>query len=366
MGGAGAGGIEGDKIYGWGRNSEGQLGLGNTTNVSSPNQIGSLSEWYDVSASYYATFAIKGDNTLWSWGQNNSGVLGLGTGAGNRSSPVQVGTLSNWAKVDGSGFYSCAAIKTNGTLWTWGENTYGGLGLGDILARSSPVQVGSLTNWSKVGFGAYHCLSIKTDGTLWVWGGGFYNYGQLGLGDTTNRSSPTQVGSLTNWSQACGGYDWSLAVKTDGTLWSWGANSSGQLGLGDTTNRSSPVQVGSLTNWAYVFASKTGAHSLAVKTNGTLWAWGYNALGELGTGNTTSVSSPVQVGSLTNWSKIFAGYENSVAIKTDGTIWAWGNNSSGQLGLSDTTNRSSPVQVGSLTTWTKLACGSSHTLALSD
>lgn len=364
MGAAGAGGIAGDKIYGWGRNTEGQLGLGNTTNVSSPNQIGSLSEWTDVSAAYYSTFAIKGDNTLWSWGSNTSGVLGLGDTT-NRSSPVQVGALSNWAKVDGSGFYSCAAIKTDGTLWTWGQNNYGQLASGTTTGRSSPAQVGSLTNWSKIAFGSYHCLSIKTDGTLWVWGGGFYNYGQLGLGDTTNRSSPTQVGALTDWLIAAGGRYFSLAVKTNGTLWSWGRNDVGQLGLGDTTDRSSPVQIGSATNWAFVAAGQY--HSIAIKTNGTIWSWGSNDYGQLGLGDTVARSSPVQIGSLTNWSSIDCGNFFSVAIKTDGTVWGLGgSNSNGQLGLGDISTRSSPVQVGALTTWTKVACGAIHTIALSD
>ena len=369
MGAGGAGGIAGDKIYSWGRNSEGQLGLGTSGSAndkSSPNQIGSLSEWSEVSGGFYSSFAIKGDNTLWSWGNNfPNGELGSGTTT-NRSSPVQVGALSDWAKVSGF-FYSCAAIKTDGTLWTWGQNNYGQLASGNTTNRSSPAQVGSLTNWSKLALAnGYHCLAIKTDGTLWVWGGGFYNYGQLGLGDTTNRSSPTQVGALTDWLVAAGGSYFSLGVRSNGTLWSWGRNNFGQLGLGDTTDRSSPVQIGTQTNWAFVAAGFY--HSIAIKTNGTMWAWGRNSRGQLGINAAGAYySSPVQIGSLTNWSSVDCGVFHNIAIKTDGTAWSWGDNSTfGQLGLGDKTDRSSPVQIGSLTTWTKSACGAYHSLALSD
>nr|QMP83643.1 MAG: hypothetical protein [Caudoviricetes sp.] len=296
----------------------------------------------------------SGRKSLWSWGFNGNGQLGLGD-ITHRSSPVQVGSLTNWSQVSGS-----LAIKTDGTLWSWGSNFGGELGLGDRTHRSSPVQVGLLTNWSLVAGGQSHSLAIKTDGTLWSWGGN--NYGELGLGDITNRSSPVQIGSLTNWSQVSGGLWHSLAIKTDGTLWSWGRNTWGQLGLGNLTHRSSPVQVGFLTNWSLV-ASGGYQQSFAIKTDGTLWSWGRNEVGQLGLGDTTHRSSPVQVGSLTNWSKV-AGGSQSLAIKTDGTLWSWGTNSIGELGLGDRTSRSSPVQVGSLTNWSLVAGGSGHSLAL--
>jgi alpha-tubulin suppressor-like RCC1 family protein len=141
-------------------------------------------------------------------------------------------------------------------------------------------------------------MAIKNDGTLWAWGSN--NDGRLGLNNTTSNSSPVQVGSLNNWAHVMpGSGSFSLAIKTDGTLWSWGLNGSGQLGLGDTTNRSSPVQVGSLTDWAY--AGVTSAGSFALKTDGTIWAWGTNSSGQLGLGDTTNRSSPVQIGSINTW-----------------------------------------------------------------
>ena len=170
-----------------------------------------------------------------------------------------------------------------------------------------------------------------------------------------------------------------LAVKTDGTLWAWGRAANGGLGDGTTVAKSSPVQVGALTTWATVLAS-TARHSLAVKTDGTLWSWGANFNGQLGLGNTTSYSSPKQVGALTTWSKLSGGQVFSHAIKTDGTLWAWGDGGAiftpgpyaylpavparGALGLGNTTVYSSPKQVGALTTWTEVSSRDYAVLAI--
>ena len=149
------------------------------------------------------------------------------------------------------------------TLWAWGYNAYGQLGLGDAINRSSPVQVGALTTWSSVANGVLHTTAITTSGTLWAWG---YNaHGQLGLGDTTDRSSPVQVGALTTWSSIANGSYYTTALKTDGTLWIWGYNNHGQLGLGDATDRSSPVQVGTLTTWSSVAGG--GLSTTAIQSN---------------------------------------------------------------------------------------------------
>ena len=324
-------------LWDFGLNNYGQLGQGNTTNYSSPVQVGALTNWASVACGGAHTVAIKTDGTLWVWGGYNSfGQLGLGD-TNPYSSPAQVGALTTWESV-ASGGYSTMAIKTDGTLWGWGNDSYGQLGLGtQVQAYSSPVQVGSLTNWKTVGCGilSLHTLAIKTDGTLWAWGKD--NYGQLGQGNTTNYSSPVQVGALTNWASVAAGQFHTAAIKTDGTLWTWGGyNVFGQLGQGNTTNYSSPVQVGALTNWASVTCGRF--HTAAIKTDGTLWAWGYNNDGELGLGNTTNYSSPVQVGALTNWASVAGGQSHTTAIKTDGTLWAWGNDSYGQLGQGNTTN----------------------------
>jgi alpha-tubulin suppressor-like RCC1 family protein len=337
-------------LYSWGLGGFGALGIGNTTNYSSPKQVGSLTTWSIIAPAGSSTIAIKTDGTLWAWGFNQTyGQLGLGNTT-NYSSPKQVGALTNWLSVV-SGNYHTVAIKTNNTLWSWGNNNFGQLGLGNTTYYSSPKQVGALTNWSKISAGFYNVGAIKTDGTLWVWGYG--GTGTNGQNNTTNYSSPKQIGALTTWSLiSITNSNFVTAIKTDGTIWSWGQNAAGNLGLGNTTDYSSPKQIGALTNW-----SKTNNlqfNGVAIKTDGTLWIWGSNQYGQLGIGTSGAAaykSSPVQVGSDTTWS-VLGGDRNSAAVvKTNGSLWSWGQNGAGELGLGDTANRSSPVQVGSLTTW---------------
>lgn len=341
-------------LWAWGNNPAGELGIGNISPRSSPVQIGALTTWRTISGEGDHTLAIKTDGTLWAWGNGGSGVLGLNTTA-NYSSPVQVGALTNWRQAV-AGHLISAAIKTDGTLWTWGDNGSGGLGLGNTTSYNSPVQVGPLTNWQQVAVSEwFSAAAVKSDGTLWTWG--LNSVGQLGDGTVIDKSSPVQIGTLINWRQVACGYHMA-AIKKDGTLWTWGVNGNGQLGLNTTANYISPVQVGSLNNWRQVACGYF--HTAAIKTDGTLWTWGRNLDGQLGIGNTINTySSPVQVGSLTNWKFVAAsdisGY--TAAIKTDGTLWAWGDNTNGQLGQGNTNPLSSPVQIGSLTNWKTISCG---------
>jgi len=348
-------------LWAWGY---GGLGiLGNETNVfrSSPVQVGALTDWSSISAHRgNHTAALKTDGTLWSWGQGNNGVIGNGA-ITNVSSPVQIGALTDWSNISTS-FYNTRAIKTDGSLWTWGRNVDGQLGIGTVANKSSPVQVGSLTDWTSTSGGQQHALALKTDGTLWAWGDNFPG-GPLGDGTTISKSSPVQIGFLTDWASVSGGLRHSLARKTDGTIWSWGRNTQGNLGHGDVNDRLSPVQIGGLTTWASISAGQDSSH--AIKTNGTLWGWGLNSYGKLGIGGTANVSSPVQVGSLTDWANVASGSAgHTFAIKTDGSIWTLGWNAFGQLGDGTLANKSSPVQIGALTDWSSVAVGRLHSLAL--
>lgn len=350
------------ELYSWGKNSSGQLGLGNTVTRSSPVQVGALITWYQVTAGTSFSLAVKTDGTMWSWGLAGAGRLGQGA-LDYRSSPVQIGALTTWYEV-AAGSGRGLAVKTDGTMWSWGENGTGQLGLNDTANRSSPVQIGALTTWYEIAAGSMsnHSVAIKTDGTMWSWG---YNQaGRLGLNDTANRSSPVQIGALTTWAQVAVGADSCAAVKTDGTLWTWGVGSLGRLGLGDVASRSSPVQVGLLTTWAQV--SVGNQHTAAVKTDGTLWMVGGNGYqGQLGIGTAVPISSPVQVGALTNWLSVSAGTNSCAAIKTDGTLWSWGTGVYGATGQNDTVDRSSPVQVGALTGWYQVFAGNEFMCAIS-
>jgi alpha-tubulin suppressor-like RCC1 family protein len=185
------------------------------------------------------------------------------------------------------------------------------LGLGNSTSYSSPKQVGALTTWSKISVGDKFGLAIKTDGTLWSWGNNANNAeGCLGLGNTTDRSSPNQVGGDNTWSSIDAGTGHVLGISTYG-LYAWGRGQSGRLGLGDITSRLNPTQISGPT-WSKISAGD--AHSLAIKADGTVWAWGSNEFGRLGLGNTTYKSSPTQIGALTTWSSIAAGTHNSLAI----------------------------------------------------
>ena len=293
---------------------------------------------------------------LYSWGANDAGQLGLSESTTvKRSSPTQIGSQKWWTQIS-AGSQFALGLTTGGDLYAWGSNSLGRLGLSDLTYRSSPtLSGGGGIAW--VSAGTTFGMAIKTNGTLWAWGQNAN--GQLGLGDTVNRSGVghTQVGALTNWYRVQGTSGISFGIKTDGTMWSWGYGAGGQLGLGNLTSYSSPKQIGALTTWASVSIGG------AIKTDGTLWTWGGNSTGELGLGNTTNYSSPKQVGALTTWASLSLNAGRSAAIKTDGTLWTWGYNYFGELGLGNTTNRSSPVQVGALTAWSKIDFGDSHAVS---
>jgi alpha-tubulin suppressor-like RCC1 family protein len=209
--------------------------------------------------------------------------------------------------------------------------------------------------------GLNHLLATKVNGALYAWG--YSNNGQLGNNTVVAKSSPIQVGALTTWEIPVAAEVFSIAIKNDGTLWTWGRNNNGQLGHNNIIDRSSPVQIGTSSDWS--IASGGENHVIAVKANGTLWAWGANSNGNLGDGTISAKSSPVQIGALTTWQNVSASRSgSSVAVKTDGTLWAWGRNSNGQLGDGTVVSKSSPVQIGSASTWVNVSTGQTHVLAL--
>ena len=337
-----------NQLWTVGYNDKGQRGQSNLTDYSSPVQVGSDSNWEKGPVSHTGAkmnMVTKTDGTLWVWGYNNNNMLAVGNQT-EYSSPVQIpGTTWQQGYI---GNYSAAALRTNGTLWAWGANNFGTLGMNQAEPASpnSPVQMGTLTNWTSKGFRAMHCGHINTSGELYMWG--LYKHGEVGNntnsgGEYKGYSSPVQIPG-TNWSDVRGSSYNTIATRTDGTLWIWGRNNVGQLGLGNKTDYSSPKQIPG-TNWATGDNKiASGYNMAAIRTDGTLWVWGQNNVGQLGQNNTTEYSSPRQVPG-TNWSTVGGGSQPFIATKTDGTMWTWGNNDKGGLGL----NQSSPVKLSSPT-----------------
>lgn len=289
-------------LWTWGNGNAGVLGNMSTNDVSSPVHIAQGKTWKSIGgANYYygMSCAIDNSNKLYTWGYNNVGGLGLGD-TDNRSSPVQVGS-GDWKQASAS-CYHAGAIDMNNKLWMWGNNANGELGLGDTSDTSSPVQLGT-DNWKLVAPGYLYTMAIKSDGTLWGWG--YNGDGQLGVGNTDYYSSPVQIGSASNWKMVATCYAHSAALTNSGELFIWGYNDYGQLGQNDTTDTSSPVQVAG--TWDDVSCGEY--HTVGLKNDGTVWCWGSNDNGELGDNTTDYRSSPVQIySSPTGWTSVSAGY----------------------------------------------------------
>lgn len=354
-------------LWSWGKNGYGQLGINDITHRSSPVQTVAFGiNWLKVGCGGEQFAGIKSDGTLWVCGKNQFGQLGDNTSnTTHKSSPIQtISGGTNWYDLC-CGQNHTVSIKTDGTLWLWGRNAYGQIGDNTISDRSSPVQTVTVAaNWWKISAGFNHTVALKTDGTLWSWGRN--NQGQLGDNSITNRSSPVQTVTLgNNWSQISCGYAHTVALKTDGTLWAWGIGTYGNLGDNSATTKSSPVQVvGAATNWKQISAGQT--YTTAIKNDGTLWGWGSNFFGQLGTNDTSSFSSPVQtITRGTTWKNLGTALSlTTCATKTDGTIWVWGRNNNGQLGNNTVSNTSSPIQSLTGNNWKSISCGSDFVSAI--
>ena len=459
-------------LYGWGGNNFGQVGDLTTVGKSSPVQIAAGTSWSSVSTSGNHTAAIKSDGTLWTWGFGTSGQLGNGSGGsgyggtsspgqvgtsswvaistysaqtygklidgtiygwgypfpqlgegGNhngRSSPVQIGSTpafngnyilrnvinfnkvgtSSWSQVF-AGPSAIAAIRSDGALFTWGVNTAGRLGVGDVTNRSSPTQVQAGTSWSSVGIGDSFMVGIQSDNKAYFWGStdsaSLFNYeaqnslswtsisagllstaairsdgalftwglnqnGQLGTGNIVSRSAPVQIGT-SSWSSVSVGGSWMAAIRSDGALFTWGYNFNGLLGDGTRIDKSSPVQIGT-SSWSSVSAGSL--NTLAIRLGGSLYAWGFNGNGQCGDSTIVDRSSPVQIGT-SSWTSVSSGSTHAFAIRSDRGLFAWGSNTNGRLGLNITQaatgSRSSPVQIGT-SSWTSVSAGEAHALAV--
>ncbi|MCS6809919.1 MAG: Ig-like domain-containing protein [Tepidimonas sp.] len=335
-------------LWAWGDNLFGQLGDGSLIRRLSPVMVGTSKDWIAVAAGEGHTLALRKDGTLWAWGLNTNGQLGDGTQT-NRTTPVKIGTSTNWVMVAAGGRHSLG-LQKDGTLWAWGRNFEGQLGDGKEADLFKPTQIGTDKDWTFIAAGALHSLARKANGRLYVWGSN--EFGQLGIDTPQSNSAgrpvmrtPTALepSTSTSWLTVAAGERHTLAIRSDGTLFSWGDNLFGQLGT-EGGLRQFPAAVGVGTDWIAVSAGSR--HSLALKKDGSLWAWGDNSQGQLGHGSAVaSRTEPQQVGQQRNWTLVRGGAYTSLAIQADGSLWAWGRNDEGQLGLGDVQARYQPAQL---------------------
>jgi alpha-tubulin suppressor-like RCC1 family protein len=353
---------------GWGNNYAGQLGNGVDFQIVSPTwtAVSGLSGVVQVAAGNDQSLALTSDGSVWEWGAVN-----LGSGTFHVSTvPEQVPGLTGMTKVathDGEDL----ALRSDGTVWAWGDNASGDLGDGTTVPRDTPVQVSGLTGVTQIAAGGSFGLALRSNGTVWSWG--FNGDGELGNGTTDDSSVPVQVKGLSQVTKIAAGQTDSMAVATRGittltSVYAWGANGQGQIGDGTSRERPVPVQIAGIGVPNVIAIAVGNDYSMVLGSDGTLWDWGLNQWGQLGNGTTTSVNKPVEAQGLESGiTQISAGDSHSLALRSDGSVEAWGYNGAGQLG--DGTSafavaNPAPVQVVGLANVTQISAGSSFSLAI--
>lgn len=329
-------------FWGWGDNGYGQLGNGATIGSNTPIPILGLSGTAFISiAAGSASSLGSRPNGAWGWGGNASGQLGDGTTVNVSTAGLVLGASGvNVTKVS-TGEAHSVALEGGGTMWGWGDNTYGQLGDGTTTSSTIPVTVTALSRVTSISAGGYHTLALDQDGRVWGWGNNAF--GQVGDGTLVNSPVPVPVLGLSGVRAISAGFSHSLALAGDGTVWAWGDNAAGQLGDGTLIGTSTPVQVSGLAGVVAVGAGE--AHSVAILGDGTVRAWGSNVSGQLGNGTFVDSSLPVTVSNLTDVVGGSVGSNHNIAVRTDGTVWAWGNNASGQLGDGTTASSAIPIKI---------------------
>lgn len=308
-----------------------------------------------LSAGADSSYALRYDGTIASWGGNDYGQLGDGTTT-STSLFVDVKNL-NTVDSMACGGHSLAVLR-DGSLWAWGANSWGTLGNGTTENSSVPIPVSSLSDVVAAARGADHSLALTRDGAVWAWGGN-YN-GQLGDGTKTQRLTPVPVSGISGVIAIAAAGSTSLAVTADGSVWGWGDNSVGELGQVTGSNVLQPTVIPNVGNIRAI-AIGGGGHVLALDNDDAVWAWGFNWYGQLGNGTTSfSVKTPAMIAGLGTATAIAAGLWHSLALLSDGTVWAWGNNTYNQLGDGSYTDSAIPQQITEIEQVMAMAAGNLH------
>lgn len=330
--------ITGDgRVWAWGDNSDGQLGIGTETSRYLPVQVPELAGIVAVSSGVDHSAAVRSDGTLWTWGKNDKGQLGNGTTTDSLT-PVQANINNVQAVAVGTDF--TIALKKDGTVWGWGDNSDGKADEQNSVYITSPTMLTGLNDVVVIAAGNSQSLALKKDGTVWAWGDN--SKGQLGTGSTNRQFTPVQVQGLSDVIAIAAGGDHNLALKSDGTVWAWGDNQYNEISYIEPATVTTPVQIDNLDHITSIAAGF--AHNLALKDDGTVWTWGNNNVGQLGYGNNQKNIVPEQIPGLNDVAEIGAGYLHSVVRKQDGSVWSWGFNGDGELGTGALENYSEPVQ----------------------
>lgn len=342
-------------VWAGGMNDYGQIGDGTTTIKTTLVQVIGISNVMRITAGMEHTVVLKEDGTVWTWGRNLKGQLGDGTTT-DRHTPVQVKGLTNVTAIS-AGWYHTVALKKDGTVWTWGRNYYGQLGDGTSADRHAPVQVKGLTDVTAISAGWYHTVAVKKDGSVWTWGWNFR--GQLGDGTTDDSKIPIMVRDIKDVIAVSAGQHHTVVLKKDGTVWVWGWNDSGQIGNGTTVpDKYLATEVKGLTGVKAIGAG--GSHTIALKKDGSVWAWGANEYGQLGDGTSVPKSVPSRIEAIPDVYNIAAGMNQTVALKSDGTLWAWG----WGLKTGQRQEKFTPARISGIVGITEIAAGMYHIVAL--
>ena len=334
--------IDDGQAYCWGGNAyNGALGDGQSNTQLVPSAISDSATYINIGKGYSNACAVKDDGTAICWGENGYGQNGKGSIGGNDTTPVSVTGSYTWLGINAGEYHACG-IQSDDTGWCWGRGANGRLGNAGTANQGSPVEISGSYSWAALSAGDEHTCGIQTDGTAWCWGNG--SNGRLGDGSSTQQTSPIEVSGSDTWVAIAAGADSTCGIKDDYSLWCWGNNSNQQLGDGTTTARSTPVAVTGGGEWLDVSVGRSG-QACGIKTDNTLWCWGYGVYESGGTPSWYTKTAPYEIQSGTSWKEVAAGGYSVCATKTDNPHWCWGEGQAGKLGNNDTNDTFLPVEV---------------------